>query len=348
MSHTRKPYPSNTRVYEAAARWRDRCLLDDLSLFDDRLGWSQEVVETLHLDFVERPDTGTGTFVAKLHEQIGGSGTVVVQTAAEMLYVHLLIAVAKAIRPSKKRELVAEVLAIDPGTAAMPNSLGRVLEAGLVMPGQAFNNYRWKMLAHLVEFTRALKNLPVDERRPILADPLKLARFSDAIDVAGSDTQAFAIQHLLLPDDLPAIVSKSHRQQIVASFAPESVGLEEPRPIMKAMEQLMPTVLWGEHSEASPYLVPNQAKWQRADPRWAAFEEWAEVMASRVDLDAEERTYKVASAQVLQSVRDDLVAGNPDWVGKLKVAMTKDTNVVDWRTSSAFFDWVHFRNEHSQ
>jgi hypothetical protein len=38
MTRTRIPYPSGQPVYEAARRWRDRSLLDDLSLFsEDRI-----------------------------------------------------------------------------------------------------------------------------------------------------------------------------------------------------------------------------------------------------------------------------------------------------------------------
>ena len=33
MARTRMPYPSAQPVYAAARRWRDRSLLDDLSLF---------------------------------------------------------------------------------------------------------------------------------------------------------------------------------------------------------------------------------------------------------------------------------------------------------------------------
>lgn len=50
MARTRFPYPSAQPVYAAARRWRDRSLLDDLSLFGaDLLGQVRALAEHINV-----------------------------------------------------------------------------------------------------------------------------------------------------------------------------------------------------------------------------------------------------------------------------------------------------------
>jgi 5-methylcytosine-specific restriction protein B len=102
MTLTRIPYPSARPVYAAAALWRDRCLLDDLGLFNDSRVSTAENVETLVQDFVQQPDLGEGTFIGKLRGQLAAAPPGAVQLAAELLYVHLLIARSSTIGGAKK------------------------------------------------------------------------------------------------------------------------------------------------------------------------------------------------------------------------------------------------------
>lgn len=92
MPLTRVPYPSAAPVYAAAALWRDRCLLADRSLFSDGPGSTLADAETLVSDFVEHPELGNEDFITKLRGQLERSPATAVQLAAELLYIHLLIA----------------------------------------------------------------------------------------------------------------------------------------------------------------------------------------------------------------------------------------------------------------
>lgn len=72
MARTRIPYPSAQPVYAAARRWRDRSLLDDLSLFsEDRIATTANV-EVLVRDFVNQPDVGSDSFLTKLRGPVVG------------------------------------------------------------------------------------------------------------------------------------------------------------------------------------------------------------------------------------------------------------------------------------
>lgn len=174
VSNSRIPYPSARLVYDAAALWRDRCLLDDRALFADRRGSTLQDADRLVSDFVNQPDLGSDDFLTKLRGQIAGSGPGAVQLAAELLFVHLLIAKAEVIGPSKKRQIVTTVLSFDADTAPMPSEFEPVLGVGLVRPGQAFLNLRGKQFAYLVESVVAVKSIPTEKRPAILADPNQL------------------------------------------------------------------------------------------------------------------------------------------------------------------------------
>lgn len=60
------PYPSAQPVYQAAVLWRDRCLVQDHALFDDRPGSTLQDAEVLIRDFIEQPDQGKDDFITKL------------------------------------------------------------------------------------------------------------------------------------------------------------------------------------------------------------------------------------------------------------------------------------------
>ncbi|WP_328617100.1 hypothetical protein OHS18_12630 [Amycolatopsis sp. NBC_00355] len=110
MTRTRIPCPSAQPVYAAVALWRDRCLLDDLGLFNDNRVSTLGNIEVLVRDFVQQPDLGEGTFLSKLRGQLTAAPPGAVQLAAELLYVHLLIARSSTIGGAKKLQQVRTVL----------------------------------------------------------------------------------------------------------------------------------------------------------------------------------------------------------------------------------------------
>src|SRR4051794_40429538 len=77
-------------VYAVAESWFADCLQNDGSLFTPaREIWTLELAEALD-GHIGTPDTGTGTFVDKLVDQLRGVEQDAVQLAAEMLFVELL------------------------------------------------------------------------------------------------------------------------------------------------------------------------------------------------------------------------------------------------------------------
>ena len=200
MSVTRAPYPSAQPVYEAAAAWRDRCLLQERSLFADRAGSELGDARVLVRDFVEQPDLGKDDFLTKIQGQLGRSGGAAVQLAAELLYVHFLIARSDAVSGARKREVVRRVLGLAVDTAPMPDHLAAALDAGLVRPGQAFNSYRWRQFGYLIGFFIAFKELPLAQRRKALTDADAFLAVVAGVEDQGAAIQRHALEHLLFPE----------------------------------------------------------------------------------------------------------------------------------------------------
>jgi hypothetical protein len=75
-------------------------------------------------------------FLTKLQGQLVASSVGAVQTAAELLYVHLLIPGSEVIGGTRKREIVVKTLAFHSQTAPLPDDLAAVLDSVLFVPGE--------------------------------------------------------------------------------------------------------------------------------------------------------------------------------------------------------------------
>lgn len=343
MSRTRIPYPSAQPVYAAAARWRDRCLLDDRSLFADSEGSSVADAQVLVRDFVNQPDVGSDDFLTKLSRQLSQSPASAVQLAAELLYVHFLIARSDTVSGNRKREIVRRVLSFTAGTADMPDDLADALESGLVRAGQAFNSYRWRQFGYLIQVVEFLERLSPTDRRQALGDADRFLTVLDELDDQGAAIQRYALEHLLFPDVFPPVVSREHRAEILRRW-PELAGpVDAPESIR--LRQVAQGLGGDANEHVDFYGSLYWWEWSAPPPRWQAFAPWATRIARSVDLDDEERDYKLAAAQRVRDARDALEAGSADWPQLLRTSFTKDNNLVGWRVHQPFTDWVSAKAE---
>jgi hypothetical protein len=319
-------------MYAAARRWRDEALVSDQSLFGghpiDGLRAADELVEF----YVNNPDLGSGTFVAKLKTQLDGVSAAAVQVAAELLYIHTLVVSTASWSARSKAELISSVTGFrSTGVAAMPSELEAVLSGGAAGPGQAYLNYRWKMFAYLIGVFGTIKRLPTNERQRAVSSLESYRAALSGVDTQSVWSQQYAIEHLLFPDVAPPILSRQDRAKIVQAF-PDS-GSD----IVEVCAHLEPNITYGVHAFVDPYLFPLRERWN-PNHQEALYGEWARKIAAAVDLEAEERDYKVARTDAFRSaVHVAAIGGNP--YSDLKTALT-GFNVVDYRVTGAFLAWV--------
>ncbi|RUL90330.1 AAA family ATPase [Verrucosispora sp. FIM060022] len=342
MPVTRVPYPSAQPVYSAVARWRDRCLLEERSLFADRAGSRLTDARILIRDFVEQPDEGKDDFLTKLEGQIGGSPVAAVQLAAELLFVHLLIARADAVSGYRKREIVQRVLSFAADTAPLPSELASALDAGLVRPGQAFNSRRWRQFGYLIEAFATLKELSLDDRRLALTDPERFVVALDRIDDQGALIQRHALEHLLFPDVFPPVVSRGHRADILHQWSELAGPADAPESVRMArlVAGLHPNTTWDGAEWVNLYRSPYVWQWSEPTQPWKTFMRWAERLCQHVELDDMGRPGKLATAELTGQAANALRDGSPHWADLLNTALTKDTNLLARQAHQPFTRWV--------
>ncbi|MFD5091000.1 McrB family protein [Amycolatopsis thailandensis] len=321
-------------MYAAAQLWRDRCLLDELSLFEDDRVSTLENAEILVRDYVLQPDLGEGTFRGKLRGQLATSSPGAVRLAAELLYVHLLIARSSAIGGQKKLELIRGVLGFVDGGHDVPENLARTLESGLLNPGQGYNNYRWRQYAYLIEAVAALKRLPGAERRQVLEEPRRFVELLDGLEENGAAIQRFSLEHLLFPDVFAPVVSREHRQKIQATWPELAGSTSEPASfrVASVANALAPTGRWASGEFVNFYRSPYVWDWGKINDRWNALVRWGQRIRQSIDLTGQERDYKLAGAAALQAARSSGTTSD--------LAFLRRHNLIDWRAADNFFRWL--------
>ncbi|WP_442874466.1 McrB family protein [Amycolatopsis sp. NBC_00438] len=334
MTRTRIPYPSVQPVYAVVQRWRDRCLLDESSLFDDDHISTADNADILVRDFVEQPDLGKDSFLTKLRGQLSASPPAAVRLAAELLYVHLLIARSTTIGGTKKTALVQDVLSLAGGGDDVPAEFATLLQSGLVSPGRGYNSNRWRQYGYLIRVVAALKQLLERDRTRAVTEPRAFVTMLDGIDEDGGAIQRFSLEHLLFPNVFAPVVSREHRQHILNRWS-DLAGPDTELPsfrLASVANNLTPNGGWGPAEVTNFYRSPYRWEWLGEESRWKTLVQWGEHLRGSVDLEQEERGYKLDAAAALKAARQ---AGPPTDLQKLRAL-----NLIDWRATDSFMGWL--------
>ena len=341
MTLMRKPGPGASAIYEMAQQWAQRCLRQPGSLFADQPGPKVSTAQTaaaLHAAFVDNPMLGHDTFLDKLRVQLADEPVEVVQLAAELIYMHLLIASKGTIGGSAKRGLVNSVLAFAPGTTPMSSACDELLEDGIGSLGQGFLNYRDRQFALLCEFMAVFSAKPEEERARLLADPWQMRALVDGLQAPSARLQRNALLHLLFPDQMAYVWSEDHRARIIDRFAADAGAdrADPERALLAISEHLDAT--YGPQSDA--YRMPIVVLWFPTSPKWKLFCAWANELHKVGRVQTQERPYKLDIADRLAAARTAFTSDAPGWQDLLKVALVKDNNLLDFRAVDNFLTWI--------
>jgi hypothetical protein len=213
--------PTKQAAYDAARRFVEVALRTNGSLFlPDRSVWSSPTLEDLHTRFNLAPDESTASFEDKLARQLNGAPAATIQLAAEIVYVHFLI--ARDIGAQAKRRLVELILSWSPEPVTIPEDLQSAFETGVCNTGVAFKTYRPRQLWFLIDTFRAWKELPTDRQSGLLADPWGFKDWVESIPQTSAYTQRQGLLHLLFPEEFEDMVSRDHKALIIAALGSES------------------------------------------------------------------------------------------------------------------------------
>ena len=269
------PRPSSDHpVLRAAARWRERCLCNDGSVFTEKSLWTAENVGYLVRYFAENLDEGKGGFFDKLERQLAPAPASAKQLAAEMLWVMYLPLIRRAMHPGTRRRQIRTVWewSGEPLPEA-PLELEEALNEGLLHPGTAYNTHRWREFLFLVRTMEAWKGLAEHEREARLTDPWLLAEWLLGLDDSQNRQLRHILCYFLFPAHFEPVATNYHKRMIVKAFRtkygrdPEQVDyldrIEMDRQIGWVRERLVEE---GDHQDLSLYDEPLRSIWQPEPP----------------------------------------------------------------------------------
>ena len=211
--------PHDAPVLVAAARWRDRCLRDDGSVFTDRSLWTAENVRHLIRHFAENLDEGEGGFFDKLERQLAPAPGSAKQLAAEMFWVMYLILIPRSMHPGTKRRQIRMVWewSGEPLPDA-PKQLEEALDEGVIHPGTAYNTHRWREFLYFIRAMESWKSLAGPEREIRLTHPWAFAKWLLDLDDSGNRQLRHILCYLLFPDHFEPVATNYQKRLIVKAF----------------------------------------------------------------------------------------------------------------------------------
>jgi hypothetical protein len=287
------------------------------------VGHVQELVEA----FVNAPDASGATFDDKLAGQMHGVSDEAIQLFVELYYLDLLP--LADYRGDTKRDRLERVLTLLKTPVSIPAELATALDAGVFGGGVAFKTRRYWQLSYLVQFARGFLAIDEGQRLQLLSSPLDFRSALDGWTTVNAASQRFALLYLVFPDFFLPIVKAEHRDLIRQSFEhliAEKSG--DPDDDLRRVYQAL-TEKAGGHIDL--YQAPYREQWDSkakksatylgASDKWKQFMHWAARFAAGVDLDDEERNYKVEMAARLDRARTELIDAAPGWDATLKSAL---------------------------
>ena len=329
-------------IYAAAQRWVDAALRSDDSLFTPgRPIWTLDTINDFRERFDSSPEEKKGSFLDTLEWQLSGAPPDTVQLAAEILFVHYLIATPRTISGDTKREQINRVLGWAAANISISDDLSRSLDGGILNPGPVFTIHQHVQFQLFREFAQHWKRLPAERCEEALADPWVFKDTLASIDIPNAYPQEAALLHLVYPDTFERIVSKKHKRLIVNAFADRLDNLSDDpdRNLLAIRKRLSET--YGKDLDF--YDDDLRSKW---DPepspdssKWGQFIRWARRFVEHPNFDQYERDYKLEIADNLRKARLAAEAESDDWLDALRRAFGPPNNLTSWRAHAAFLAW---------
>jgi 5-methylcytosine-specific restriction protein B len=233
MSRFNPHFPNAAQVFDAADKFKQRCLLDQESLFlDGQTLWTPEHFQALIDNYVKQPDVGDGGFYDKLASQLATCQPLDVALMAEVFWiVQLGPTNLRAPTKAKTLERIWNMKAAAPFPSASPFLAAPVL-SGLGSAGPGYNQYLWMEIVFAVEAFAAFVAKPRGEREALLNDAQGFALWLDSVP-AGKGRQLYhTLCHVLFPDAFERIFSQGNKYQVARAHKIWTPALGESRPAM--------------------------------------------------------------------------------------------------------------------
>ena len=204
-------------VLDAAAKWIQRCLINERSVFTDRPLWTAKVLEEVRAAFVDHPDSSSASFFEKLQGQMRGTSPDANCLMAELLWVLMLF--QSNIGAAKKRESIELVWSWSGESLGMDHPLlaDKVL-IGIGNCGAGYNTHRWRELGYLIGLGLDLTGRSQDERATLLSDRERFEVWLAKAPQEGYRQFRHVFRYLAFPDFNERITQNRDRVLILGAY----------------------------------------------------------------------------------------------------------------------------------
>ena len=223
-------------ILAVADVWKDRCLLGEQSLFEDRSLWTLDNFDLLLQLFKDNPIDRSGSFKTNLERHLRAPSAVVPARAsclwAEMAWVYYLI--DSTTRPDTKRQRVRDIWSWSRRPSLESHPLLRDEVFGGVAGAGAHRTKPWWEYRFLIVAMRDWFTRDDGRRASLSEDPWEFASWLDSTGFAANRMSRHAILFLLFPDEFEPIVSSDVKKMIVTRLS-EGDAPEDGVPVDKAL-----------------------------------------------------------------------------------------------------------------
>ena len=264
-------------ILEAVDRWKQRCVIEQMSLLGEGRIWTTENLDALRAHFIEKPDLSKASFLVKIAAQLSNAGPETSRLATEIAWL-LWLFPHGSMGPKAKLNNLSTIYAIS--GQALPQAhwaLSQAVLGGIGSAGTFYNTGFWIEFSYAVLVFRELFALDPAARAALMTPESDLAGWVDGLALMeqlpggtplkpGNRQFRNIALFLLQPDRYERISSTQHKRDIVKTVGPK-VGfvpdLETPAAIDRQLLQIRGALEqhYGTH-EIDFYRPPAEPLWK--------------------------------------------------------------------------------------
>lgn len=353
MSRFNPHFPNAAQVFDAADKFKQRCLLDQMSLFlDGQTLWTAEHFQALIDNYVKQPDVGDGGFYEKLKGQLAGCQPLDVALMAEVFWIVNLG--PTSLLPSNKLGRIQLIWGLNP-LRAFPTSSPFVqtpVLSGLGSGGPGYKQYLWMEMVFAIEAFHDMAALSLSERQALLTNAHDFAVWLDGIP-SGKGRQFYHVLcHVLFPDQFERIFSQNHKNKVARAHKVWSPQIAESRASLDAMLLNLRKRLEVEHGHDIDYYLPPVGTLIKPASPGEPTTDAATVIAglpinSPLVNEAEPKPYDVeeeATGPEVPRALDNLILYGPPGTGKTREMQRRMNEAFD---NGEVYEFVAFHPSYS-
>jgi len=210
-----------TAKIEAAAKWRDECLIKDGSVFSDETLWTEKYINELIEHFVNNPYEGDASYFEKLGSQIEPASPRTKKLAAEMHW--LLYLCPSKMKVKKKKESISLIWSWSGDEINIDHPFfSDDFMDGIGSAGVGYNLNRWREFIYLIKITSAFKYLNSEEQKHLISDAWAFAEWAESVPDGSNRQFRNMLVFLLFPDEFERIFGGTDRVSVVSHFTGKS------------------------------------------------------------------------------------------------------------------------------